>query len=270
MNYHIITIIFQTILGLACSLALEEMIDIQNRTKKWQRMVVWCVLFLVIAISRSFHMMAVCIATIPVLFCLYRIYAPIEKGTKAAVVVFSGAITSVLLTYIIERILNGKMLINSGKLDAAVACGVGASLGFIGIFLIMNLWNKHYARYHRLNNIWIFLLLFVNQLASMNRILHIQTADGLLPKLYIQFLFDWGIFLVLFNQVSKERVEKELQELNHYIEQEHLHYQEVEKEREEMAKLRHDYNNQLTAVLGLLHMNREKEAQAMLKEMKGE
>lgn len=50
----------------------------------------------------------------------------------------------------------------------------------------------------------------------------------------------------------------------HQTQLERQHYQSVERRREEMAKIRHDYNNLLSSVLGLVRMGKTREAEEMV------
>ena len=48
---------------------------------------------------------------------------------------------------------------------------------------------------------------------------------------------------------------------------EKLYYEEMDKERESMAKIRHDYNNLISSILGLIHIGRVDEAEIVLDEL---
>lgn len=84
--------------------------------------------------------------------------------------------------------------------------------------------------------------------------LHVASMAGAL-------LLDLLLICVQFNQAEKDQVERELTQLRHQTQLERQYYQSVEQRREEMAKIRHDYNNLLSSVLGLLHMDRTQEAE---------
>lgn len=87
--------------------------------------------------------------------------------------------------------------------------------------------------------------------------LHVASMAGAL-------LLDLLLICVQFNQAEKDQVERELTQLRHQAQLERQYYQSVEQRREEMAKIRHDYNNLLSSVLGLLHMDRTQEAEEMV------
>ena len=58
--------------------------------------------------------------------------------------------------------------------------------------------------------------------------------------------------------------EKELEEIRHHIELEKAHYLEIERRRDELAKLRHDFNNQLATIARLVRSGEDVNAQAMI------
>ena len=72
-----------------------------------------------------------------------------------------------------------------------------------------------------------------------------------------------------FKQNEKEAIAKELEEIRFQAERERIYYEELDKQRIEMAKIRHDYNNMITSVLGLIHMGREEEAKELIDELLG-
>ena len=73
------------------------------------------------------------------------------------------------------------------------------------------------------------------------------------------------LIFVQFNQAEKEEAEKALEELKRTQARQKQQYENMEERREEMAKLRHDYNNHLSSVLGLVRMGNRKEAEAAVK-----
>ena len=68
---------------------------------------------------------------------------------------------------------------------------------------------------------------------------------------------------------NREKFAKELEEIRFQAERERIYYEELDKQRIEMAKIRHDYNNLITSVLGLIHMGREEEAKELIDELLG-
>lgn len=65
------------------------------------------------------------------------------------------------------------------------------------------------------------------------------------------FLDIYWMYELLYRSRRTE-AERELQKLHHVMELEHVHYQEIENKREEIAKIRHDINNQILAARHLM------------------
>ena len=94
----------------------------------------------------------------------------------------------------------------------------------------------------------------------MFSLLHVFSMTG-------AFLLNMLLIFVQFNQAEKDEAEKELAELKHQTELERQYYESVEARREEMAKIRHDYNNHLSSVLGLMYMGKPDEAKKVLESL---
>ena len=109
---------------------------------------------------------------------------------------------------------------------------------------------------------------------------------GLLVAAVGQILYEtiviWaiGTFLVLISGVillvyvvsldKKAAIEEELNETRHRAELEQQHYRELELRQEELAKLRHDFNNQLTTISHLIRKKEENNAQDMIQALSKE
>ena len=113
----------------------------------------------------------------------------------------------------------------------------------------------------------ILALILINQITILKRNLEM----GFTPVLTIMFILglvcDGILIYIIFKQNEKYKIAKELEEVRFQAEKERIYYQELENQRVEMAKIRHDYNNLITSLLGLIHMGREKEAIEMIDEI---
>lgn len=65
----------------------------------------------------------------------------------------------------------------------------------------------------------------------------------------------------------KTELEAELRDIHYTMELEQSHYRAVEARREELAKIRHDFNNQLAAISALLQSGDRADAQTMLSQL---
>lgn len=115
--------------------------------------------------------------------------------------------------------------------------------------------------------ITILILMFINQIAILNRNLNMGFTPLLAGTFIFGLLCDVILIYIIFKQNEKQKIAKELEEVRFQAEKERIYYEEIEKQRMEMAKIRHDYNNLITSVLGLIHMGREKEAEEMIEEL---
>ncbi|MBQ8846558.1 MAG: sensor histidine kinase, partial [Lachnospiraceae bacterium] len=70
-----------------------------------------------------------------------------------------------------------------------------------------------------------------------------------LSSLLLGIAADVILFYVMFTQGEKEKIKQQLAETEKLMEMEKGYYETIEIHREEMAKIRHDFNNQLTAAL---------------------
>ena len=113
----------------------------------------------------------------------------------------------------------------------------------------------------------VIVLLAINQILVLIR--NIQL--GFTPIITVTYVLGWAcdIFLVIiiFRQEEKNRIKRELEAARRQAEMEKLFYEEMDKEREVMAKIRHNYNNLISSILGLIHIGKEKEAEIVLDQL---
>lgn len=267
MEFTWISLILITTLGFACANALEVMLDMEKEKKK-TRFFCWTIFFLVFSWVYVYRFYVLLIAVAPILYVVQKLYKNEKDAKKAISQVLLANICFILAFAISKGLFRNNTSAELMQWESVISTGIGVAINYITIYIVMNLWSKKKYNLGKTKNIWIFLLIFINEIAAVNRVIHMPNISEEAPVLMIQFLIDIGMFLVLYGLVLKEKVEKDLHQLLEYMEQERLYYQEMDREREKMAKIRHDYNNQLTSVLGLLHMGREEEAKIMLKEMR--
>jgi len=73
-----------------------------------------------------------------------------------------------------------------------------------------------------------------------------------------------ALMIILLEQDKKTVLQDELRETRYAMELEQSHYQEVEKRREELSKIRHDFNNHLASISQLIRTGNESSAQDMI------
>lgn len=149
-------------------------------------------------------------------------------------------------------------------------------LVFILTSLLLMFWNRLIAHRTVLHRTFIYLIFpisqfvlllafddFYPQASSLN---HLLASIGALLGLLADFI----LLYVLLEQEHKEALERKLQELETLRRVEEVHYQAIEARREQLAKIRHDFNNQLTAAYTLISRSDREIAGNLLDELKSD
>ena len=98
---------------------------------------------------------------------------------------------------------------------------------------------------------------------------YISDASGLVCCICM-LLAGGSIIALLYYVVSLEKkaiLEEELLSIRHRMALEQAHYRSVEIRQEEMARIRHDFNNQLAAISLLIRNGEERDAQQMIERL---
>ena len=98
------------------------------------------------------------------------------------------------------------------------------------------------------------------------------TAYGILSLfgIIICIAADIAIFQYILSHDKRAAIEAELQETRRAMELEKIRYGELERQNEELAKIRHDFNTQLAAVIWLACVGEENTAREMISALTGE
>lgn len=154
--------------------------------------------------------------------------------------------------------------------------GVTGIFNLLGIFLITVLWNAFMNRVYLFQKMWIFLLFPISQLAlissirGVSREMNLTTVKvGMTGMIGIAagFVADMVLLYILVEQDRALRIRQHLQELHNKQVLEEAHYKEIETERIELAKIRHDYNNQLCVISHLCDEENNLKAEELLQEL---
>lgn len=150
---------------------------------------------------------------------------------------------------------------------AANMCSVIFNLGYTAVALAVKKKKKILP-----GPMWLMLMLqsltIFSGIVIMRRML-LTEKTGMSYVLYclLSTVLVSAILSVYLSQSEKWDVKEELGRLQQVMELEKLHYEQIEARREEMAKLRHDYNNILTSILFLMKNGRNSEAEHMVEEL---
>ncbi|MBQ8038652.1 MAG: sensor histidine kinase, partial [Lachnospiraceae bacterium] len=131
---------------------------------------------------------------------------------------------------------------------------------------------------HIPKNIWIFLLFPISQYLMIHNF-PVDIVRGkityeypwqTLLSLLVGIIADVILFYVMFTQGEKEKIKQQLAETEKLMEMEKGYYETMELHREETAKIRHDFNNQLTAALHIAKNGEEEKSVELLEQLRKE
>ena len=166
-------------------------------------------------------------------------------------------------------------------------------LTFLALFLLVGFFSLKMWRRLLLKSFQPLYLLFIalpmGQIYSFALVIHPNMGDlifGILINFtsnvgtlyYILAIF--GILLCLasdlvllvyaISQEKRTALEAELHEIRHHMALERSHYRELERRREELAKIRHDFNNQLASIGQLIRSGEKNAAQNLIDSLEAE
>ena len=139
--------------------------------------------------------------------------------------------------------------------------------------ILVTLWNLVEKKRKIPSGTWVFLLFPLSQLMMIwNSVKSFWADESLaLPVIggcLIGFLADILLFYVFMNYGEKEELKKEIQELNYMRALEEQHYQELQKRQEQMARIRHDFKNQMITSLHLIETDNKEQAGLLLEQLR--
>ena len=140
--------------------------------------------------------------------------------------------------------------------------------------IVLRIWNRERVK---TNLAWMAGLLCFGLLFFFVFVMQGTVEES--ARIYHMFCY---IFLVMFftavmlflsrwetktAQEEQQQMMEEVRELQHVMELEKVHYEQIEARREEMAKLRHDYNNVITSVMYLIENGKTEEAREIMRDL---
>ena len=155
---------------------------------------------------------------------------------------------------------------------------VATNTAFFIIFsaLLLIIWNRFVKQRTAPRRTMVFFIFPISQLVTLYALNDSLPVEGsrssLLGSIGILagFLADFILLYILMEQGQKEALAKQLQELETLRQVEAIHYQAIEARRGEMAKLRHDFNNQLITAYHLAEQGEREKAHALLDAIKAD
>ena len=283
MGSRILSILFQASPGLMCWLCLERMLNGKNeKIARKQRAVLWMAAWLMIAGIRILSYSAKTNTVVQILFIttcgLILKYGYEDRMWKkwAAFLTMLVAIIFADMCYtVVLVIFTGDTYISMdfSKMDMMMGTLIVALAGMTMALAACERWCRVQKKGRNLGNLVLFMAFAIAE--STPLLLLCNQKEFNYEKVPVKYLVLLAavmaaaiiLVLILFNRSEKDEIESELQEVRRVSELEKRHYQEIERRREEMAKIRHDYNNVLSSAQYLLDAGRTEEAREMIGEL---
>lgn len=139
---------------------------------------------------------------------------------------------------------------------------IWASSAFISILILRMISIKKFKPFYLLfflypSSLLLLVLGFTYRLESWS-----WTAGALLG-----LTAEFALLFYTIRQEQKAELEAELEAVRHTLELEQAHYEMVEERREELAKIRHDFNNHLAAISRLVRSGQKNDAQELIRRL---
>ncbi len=283
--YETICAVTQSISVIVIGVCLDRLLTGRDdRASKKKRLVLWSIFGVIVVCMKCFvPFPAIYSSTInPVLMSLMYIlmlkYLYSDKVwikvTHVSMLVLQNIMSDVIGALFLGEVKNLDMrspFVNPYMAErVAKVAMLSVMLNVIYTMIILRIRKK---KKERVSPVWIAgMLQGMFMLACMWSVSEMRDIRGYYD-FYIILSCIWTVLefslaaLCLSRSEKREKLE-EVAGLQEIIEQEKVHYQKLEERREEMAKLRHDYNNILTSVMFLTKNGKADEAAGVIRELK--
>lgn len=284
MLNQFLCILFQASLGPVLGFAVDSMLPVKKTAPpKWIRVGVWVVAVLFSSIYRVLG--GYFPGPVNYVQCLLNIFAMIAgcRFFYDGRLLHKIAVNLILIMAIASGELTGgfalwalripKYSLDFTKTDMVLGLSIANLTSGIAIFFVAVLWRRFRLQKRIPRSSWVFVaMLICLLLPTLAYSMEMYVNKSVISPLYLismtgAFILSLLLICLKFNQVEKDYAEKELSVLKHQTELERQHYESVEARREEMAKIRHDYNNHLSSVLGLIRMDKPDEAEQVIESL---
>jgi len=155
---------------------------------------------------------------------------------------------------------------------------VGSCINLCLFAIVAVIWRRIMFKSRLSNKAWLFLLFPISQMFLLWNV-QAKYKDGIyiyngniyvILGVIIGFIADIILLYMVLTQGEKEEMACRLQETEYLRKVEEVHYQSIEARREELAKVRHDFNNQLTTALLLTLQGNAELAQTQLEQLQSQ
>lgn len=266
-------VLFQVATGYMFGLALEHMLEVrQNALNSQARAILWMLSWVPGSIINVFFReIGSWYLIITVAFAIwagkYWYRDAVWKKVAVMLLVYSSVLFGEILCLLCLTMVSVDVSVMDYTASAMMlGCCASTVFSFLILTVIMVVWNRlnksqlslrRPGQYVGILLGLALLLVFVTQAEETLTWFDTAVVAAL-------FVYSWIMLVLAFNQSDKEHIQKELTEMTYQTRLEQQHYRHIEEKREEVAKLRHDYNNLLSSSLGLLREGRHNEAEELL------
>lgn len=201
-----------------------------------------------------------------------------DKNIKIALImtlVYTLGVLGHILMFILWYSFSDRNLaFNFVSTESVYGAYIAAFLEILFYTVFIFVWRRYVGKIHSdIPNAGAFIFVIGGQLIynMYNMLRLIPQQAGVDPLEIIGTVFmiigNFVIIQILFTNSKKKELEDNLNEIQHIRELEHMHYTAIEERRQEMAKIRHDFNNQLLAAHQLISSDKWQHAELILDEL---
>ncbi|MDO4343601.1 MAG: hypothetical protein Q4C50_02235 [Eubacteriales bacterium] len=287
-------VVYQWISAVAQCISVTEMgvcVDVlltprENRSSRAVRILLWSIIGSMIICIKCFFPQTnrYVIRINPILGTLYYIFMlqyfycdkPWIKLAHASIILLQNVLADALL-YVLMGGTQGLDLQNMQASFQSAAMAertviIAALTILMNVVYTMAVFRRKKKGREAASPVWIAVLLPMFLMFWIMWNSRSQQAIGD-SHVYMAMICSWTVWefaLAMFymNHMEKREMQREAQRLAQAMELEKIRYAQIEARREEMAKLRHDYNNILSSVLFLVKNERCDEAKKMLADLR--
>ncbi len=284
MFNRLLCALFQCSAGPVFGFSMDRMQMIKkNAPPQWVRVGLWCLVFIISApyqvlwkdvhVAANYVHLAGSLVAAAVSFHFFY-EGSFWNKTAILLILSIAAISAEFSVGLVRWMFKLPQLsLDYTKRDMVLGSLLGGFSSNTAMFFSAVIWRRFRLQKRMPKGSWAFVMMPLCLLAptviycaevykygSKVSLLHIVTMAGAL-------ILNLLLICVQFNQAEKDEMEKELSVLKHETKLERQYYQSMETRREEMAMIRHDYNNLLTSVLGLLRMGKIREAEETIQSL---
>ena len=218
------------------------------------------------------------VIAIPVYSYVFFRISCIDKPPKIAlitVLIYSLGILGHILASFVYSLWFGESIVIDFVSNRSMFIGFIAMLfEMLLYYLFFFIWRRYIGKIRSdIPNMWAFFLILGGQLIySLSQLLIIlsQPVDvdpWSAAGIVIMTVGNLAILQILLTNSKKAELEESLRDVQHMRELEKIHYGAMESRRHEMAKIRHDFNNQLIAARQLIVSGKGEHAETLLNEL---